>query len=167
MVPSLPSTRHGILVVVATLGTTLAPWGLAFIQSYAVDKRLKVKDLGYERVDVVSGAVLTGVIGVFIVVACAATLHVNGQHIHEASDAAIALRPLAGSSAQTLFGLGLVGAGLLAAAIVPLSTAYRSRSRLGNAAISMTASASRRSSTALTASASFSPSRSCSSQARH
>jgi NRAMP (natural resistance-associated macrophage protein)-like metal ion transporter len=124
VVPSLPSTRHGILVVVATLGTTLAPWGLAFIQSYAVDKRLKVKDLGYERIDVVSGAVLTGVIGVFIVVACAATLHVHGQHIHDASDAAVALRPLAGSAAQTLFGLGLVGAALLAAAVVPLSTAY-------------------------------------------
>ncbi len=124
VVPSLPSTRHGILVVVATLGTTLAPWGLAFIQSYAVDKRLKVKDLGYERVDVVSGAVLTGVIGVFIVVACAATLHAHGRHIHDASDAAVALRPLAGSAAQTLFGLGLVGAALLAAAVVPLSTAY-------------------------------------------
>ncbi|TMK25826.1 MAG: divalent metal cation transporter, partial [Actinobacteria bacterium] len=124
VVPSLPSTRHGILVVVATLGTTLAPWGLVFIQSYAVDKRLRVKDLAYERVDVVSGAVLTGIIGVFIVVACAATLHATGKHIHEASDAAIALRPLAGSSAQTLFGLGLVGAGLLAAAVVPLSTAY-------------------------------------------
>ncbi len=124
VVPNLPSTRHGLLVVVATLGTTLAPWGLAFIQSYAVDKRLKVKDLGYERVDVVSGAVLTGVIGVFIVVACAATLHAHGRHIHEASDAAVALRPLAGSAAQTLFGLGLVGAALLAAAVVPLSTAY-------------------------------------------
>jgi Mn2+/Fe2+ NRAMP family transporter len=124
VVPSLPSTRHGILVVVATLGTTLAPWGLAFIQSYAVDKRLQVKDLGYERVDVVSGAVLTGVIGLFIVVACAATLHAHGRHIHDASDAAVALRPLAGSAAQTLFGLGLVGAALLAAAVVPLSTAY-------------------------------------------
>jgi Mn2+/Fe2+ NRAMP family transporter len=124
VVPSLPSTRHGILVVVATLGTTLAPWGLAFIQSYAVDKRLKVKDLGYERVDVLSGALLTGIIGVFIVVACAATLHVNGRHIEDARDAAIALRPLAGSAAQTLFGLGLVGAALLAAAVVPLSTAY-------------------------------------------
>lgn len=124
VVPSLPSTRHGILVVVATLGTTLAPWGLAFIQSYAVDKRLKVKDLGYERIDVVSGAVLTGVIGVFIVVACAATLQRSGQHINDAHDAALALRPLAGSAAQTLFGLGLVGAALLAAAVVPLSTAY-------------------------------------------
>ena len=72
----------------------------------------------------VTGAVLTGVIGLFVVVACAATLHVHGRHIHDASDAAVALRPLAGSAARTLFGLGLVGAALLAAAVVPLSTAY-------------------------------------------
>ena len=124
VVPTMPGTRHGILVVVATLGTTLAPWGLAFMQSYAVDKRLKVGDLGYERVDVVGGALLTGVIGVFIVIACAATLHVSGSHIHDAGDAAVALEPLAGNAARTLFGLGLVGAALLAAAVVPLSTAY-------------------------------------------
>jgi NRAMP (natural resistance-associated macrophage protein)-like metal ion transporter len=124
VVPSLPLSRHGILVVVATVGTTLAPWGLAFIQSYAVDKRLRADDLRYERVDVVSGAVLTGVIGLFVVVACAATLHADGRHIHDARDAAVALRPLAGSAARTLFGLGLVGAALLAAAVVPLSTAY-------------------------------------------
>jgi len=83
-----------------------------------------IEDLRNERVDVVSGAVLTGVIGAFIVIACAATLHAHGQHIHDARDAAISLRPLAGSAATTLFGLGLVGAALLAAAIVPLSTAY-------------------------------------------
>ena len=124
VVPSIPGSRRGVLDIVATLGTTLAPWGLVFIQSYVVDKRLKVDDLRYERVDVVSGAVLTGVIGLFVVIACAATLHVHGTRIHDASDAALALRPLAGNAAQTLFGLGLVGAGLLAAAIVPLSTAY-------------------------------------------
>jgi NRAMP (natural resistance-associated macrophage protein)-like metal ion transporter len=124
VVPDMPLTRHGVLTTVATVGTTLAPWGLAFMQSYAVDKRIDVKNLRYERVDVISGAVLTGIIGVFIVVACAATLHVHGQHIHDARDAAVALRPLAGSAATTLFGLGLVGAALLAAAIVPLSTAY-------------------------------------------
>jgi Mn2+/Fe2+ NRAMP family transporter len=123
-VPSLPLSRHGILVIVATVGTTLAPWGLAFIQSYAVDKRLRADELGYERIDVVTGAVLTGVIGLFVVVACAATLHASGRHIHDARDAAVALRPLAGSAAQTLLGLGLVGAALLAAAVVPLSTAY-------------------------------------------
>jgi Mn2+/Fe2+ NRAMP family transporter len=124
VVPNLPGTRHGLLVVVATLGTTLAPWGLAFMQSYAVDKRLSVRDLGFERVDVITGAVLTGVIGFFVVISCAATLHVQGVKIDDASDAARALEPLAGSAAQTLFGLGLVGAALLAAALVPLSTAY-------------------------------------------
>jgi len=124
VVPQLPGTRHGLLVVVATLGTTLAPWGLAFMQSYAVDKRLSVRDLGFERVDVITGALLTGVIGFFVVVACAATLHVQGISVQDASDAARALEPLAGSAAQTLFGLGLVGAALLAAAVVPLSTAY-------------------------------------------
>lgn len=124
VVPSLPGGRDATLAAVATLGTTLAPWGLAFMQSYAVDKRLTVDDLRYERIDVAAGAVMTGVIGVFIVVACAATLHVQGTHIHEAGDAARALGPLLGSGAATLFGLGIVGAALLAAAIVPLSTAY-------------------------------------------
>jgi NRAMP (natural resistance-associated macrophage protein)-like metal ion transporter len=78
VVPSLPLNREAVLVAVATIGTTLAPWGLAFIQSYAVDKKLKVKDLRYERIDVITGALLTGVIGLFVVVACAATLHVKG-----------------------------------------------------------------------------------------
>ena len=120
----LPLTRDGVLAAVATVGTTLAPWGLAFIQSYAVDKRIGIDELRYERIDVISGAVLTGIIGLFIVVACAATLHEHGRHVHDAKDAAVALEPLAGSAATTLFGLGLVGAALLAAAVVPLSTAY-------------------------------------------
>jgi NRAMP (natural resistance-associated macrophage protein)-like metal ion transporter len=124
VVPSMPLNREAVLVAVATVGTTLAPWGLAFIQSYAVDKKLKVKDLRYERADVIVGALLTGVIGLFVVVACAATLHAQGIEINDARDAARALEPLAGATAATLFGLGFLGAALLAAAIVPLSTAY-------------------------------------------
>ncbi len=124
VVPHLPLTRDAVLVAVATLGTTLAPWGLVFIQSYAADKHLTVKDLRFENVDVIVGAVLTGVIGFFVVVACAATLHVNGIEVNDASDAAKALEPLAGSSASTLFAVGFIGAALLAAAVVPLSTAY-------------------------------------------
>jgi NRAMP (natural resistance-associated macrophage protein)-like metal ion transporter len=134
VVPSIPLNRDAVLVAVATVGTTLAPWGLAFIQSYAVDKRLHVKDLKFERVDVIVGAVLTGVIGLFVVVACAATLHVEGIDINDASDAAKALEPLAGDTAATLFGLGFVGAALLAAAIVPLSTAYSVSETLGRRA---------------------------------
>jgi NRAMP (natural resistance-associated macrophage protein)-like metal ion transporter len=124
VVPELPFQRHAILVATATLGTTLAPWGLAFIQSYAVDKKLKPSDWKFERIDVVVGAVATGVIGVFVVVACAETLYRNHTHINDASDAAVALTPLAGHLASTLFAVGLVGAGLLAAAILPLSTSY-------------------------------------------
>ena len=124
VVPTLPTSRDAIIIVTATLGTTLAPWGLAFIQSYAVDKRLRAEDLRYERIDVATGAILTGVIGFFIVVACAATIYRSGQSINDASDAARALEPLAGDSARTLFGIGLIGAAILAASILPLSTSY-------------------------------------------
>jgi Mn2+/Fe2+ NRAMP family transporter len=124
LVPSLSLGRADVLVITATVGTTIAPWGLAFIQSYAVDKRLRPQDLSLERVDVVAGAVLTGVIGFFVVVACAATLHASGRSVEDARDAAVALEPLAGAWAARLFGAGLLGAALLAVAIVPLSTAY-------------------------------------------
>lgn len=124
VVPTMPLTGEAIAIVTATLGTTLAPWGLAFMQSYAVDKKLRPEDLSAERIDVVTGAVLTGVIGFFVVVACAATLHRDGLRITDAADAAVALQPLAGEAAATLFAIGLIGASFLAASILPLSTAY-------------------------------------------
>jgi len=124
IVPHMPTSSIGWIAIAATLGTTLAPWGLAFIQSYAVDKKITVANLRWERVDVLIGSVLTGVIGLAIAVACAATLNRAGVHINDAKDAALALKPLAGSFATVLFGAGLLGASLLAAAIVPLATAY-------------------------------------------
>jgi NRAMP (natural resistance-associated macrophage protein)-like metal ion transporter len=133
-VPTTPLTRDAALVAVATVGTTLAPWGLAFIQSYTADKRLPIEDLRYERIDVILGAVMTGVIGLFIVIACAATLHPSGIEIKDARDAAEALRPLAGSAATQLFGFGFVGAAILAAAVVPLSTAYSTAEAFGRKA---------------------------------
>jgi Mn2+/Fe2+ NRAMP family transporter len=124
LVPSMPIDGAALAIVTATVGTTLAPWGLSFIQSYAVDKKLRTSDLVLERVDVVTGAVLTGVIGFFVVIACAATLHSGGHSIRDAADAARALEPLAGGAASTLFAAGLIGAALLAASVLPLSTAY-------------------------------------------
>jgi Mn2+/Fe2+ NRAMP family transporter len=124
IIPHAPTNPAGWLAIAATLGTTLAPWGLAFIQSYAVDKKIKVSDMRMERIDVIIGSLLTGVIGLAIAVACAATLHPAGIHVDDARDVAISLRPLAGSFATVLFGAGLLGASLLAAAIVPLATAY-------------------------------------------
>ena len=94
------------------------------MQSYAVDKKLRTEDLPLVRLDVVTGAVLTGVIGFFVVVACAATLYRDGRSIQDAADAAVALEPLAGTAASTLFAVGLIGAAFLAASILPLSTAY-------------------------------------------
>jgi Mn2+/Fe2+ NRAMP family transporter len=124
IVAHMPDDKLGWIAVAATLGTTLAPWGLAFIQSYVVDKKIAVEQLRWERVDVIIGSVLTGVIGLAVAVACAATLHRAGVHISDAGDAAAALRPLAGSFATVLFGAGLLGASLLAAAVVPIATAY-------------------------------------------
>jgi Mn2+/Fe2+ NRAMP family transporter len=124
LVPSVPGDAAAVTIITGTVGTTLAPWGLAFMQSYAVDKKLRTQDLGLERIDVAVGAVLTGVIGFFVVVACAATLHRDGRPIQDAADAAVALEPLAGPAASTLFAVGLIGAALLAASVLPLSTAY-------------------------------------------
>lgn len=124
LVPSMPFTRDAVFIATATFGTTLAPWGLAFIQSYAVDKRLTRDDLKLLRVDVWTGSLLTGIIGFFVIVTCAATLNKNGIQINDAADAAKALEPLAGTLAKELFAIGLIGAALLAASILPLSTAY-------------------------------------------
>ena len=124
-VPTMPLTHDAIYIATATLGTTLAPWGLAFIQSYAVDKRLTRDDLKLLRIDVWTGSLLTGIIGFFVIITCAATLNKEGQtNITDAAQAARALEPLAGTLAKALFAIGLVGAALLAASILPLSTAY-------------------------------------------
>lgn len=124
-VPSMPLTQEALFIATATLGTTLAPWGLAFIQSYAVDKRLTKSDLKLLRVDVWTGSLLTGIIGFFVVITCAATLNANGTAvIDDAAQAAAALKPLAGELATEVFAIGLIGAALLAASILPLSTAY-------------------------------------------
>ena len=134
LIPSLPTSRAGVVAIAAALGTTLAPWGLAFIQSYAVDKKITMASLRWARVDVIIGSVLTGVIGLAIAVACAATLHQAGVHIADAGDAAKALQPLAGRFATVLFGAGLLGASLLAAAVVPIATAYSMAEGVGEAA---------------------------------
>ena len=99
------------------------PRGLSFIQSYAVDKKLRTEDLALERVDVVTGAVLTGVIGF-------RRRSVRGDAAPQRPlysgrcRRRRGLEPLAGGAASTLFAVGLIGAAFLAASILPLSTAY-------------------------------------------
>lgn len=98
-----------LLAVMGTVGTTITPWGQAFIQSHVADKNLRREDLPASRLDVATRALVTNVVAGFIVVACAATLWAHGHaNINDASDAARALGPLAGRFAQDLFALGLL-----------------------------------------------------------
>jgi len=113
-----------VTIFVTIIGTTIAPWMQFYQQSAIVDKGLKVIDYAYERLDVVVGSVFAVFVAAFITIACAATLHANGVRIETAKDAAMALRPLAGPYASTLFALGLLNASVFSAAILPLSTAY-------------------------------------------
>jgi len=122
--PQLSASPVYWLAVVGTVGTTITPWGQAFIQSYVVDKGLRPEDLKGSRVDVFAGTLLTNVIAFFIVVACAATLYANGLKITSAADAAQALAPIAGDAAALVFAIGLLGASFLGLGVVPLSSAY-------------------------------------------
>jgi NRAMP (natural resistance-associated macrophage protein)-like metal ion transporter len=125
-------TSAYLLAVVGTVGTTITPWGQAFIQSYCADKRLGPEHLRASRADVALGALLTNTIAGFIVVAAAATLWAHGHTgIPDAAAAARALGPLAGHSAETVFALGLLGAAFLGLGVVPLTSAYATTEALG------------------------------------
>jgi NRAMP (natural resistance-associated macrophage protein)-like metal ion transporter len=114
-----------IYMAIGMVGTTIAPWMQFYLQSSVVEKGIRVKDYAASRLDVVVGSIFTDVVAWFIVVACAATLFVHGMGaIQVASDAAEAMRPLAGDYAFILFAFGLFNASLFAASILPLSTAY-------------------------------------------
>ncbi len=132
VVPQLQSSGAYWLAVVGTVGTTITPWGQAFIQAYVVDKRLGPEDLTAERVDVGIGTLITNVVAAFIVVACAATLWSNGiTNITDAGQAADALGPLVGEAATWIFGLGLLAASLLGLGVVPLASAYTATEAFG------------------------------------
>jgi NRAMP (natural resistance-associated macrophage protein)-like metal ion transporter len=130
-VPSFQLKRDYIIAFIATIGTTITPWGQFFIQSYCVDKRLGMDDLNNERVDVYFGSFVTNFIAFFIIVATAATLYVHHQTINDAGTAAQALRPFAGAAAATLFAIGLFNAALLGSTVLPLSTAYAASEAFG------------------------------------
>ncbi|MEI8334076.1 MAG: Nramp family divalent metal transporter [Chloroflexota bacterium] len=132
VVPQLQFNGAYWLAVVGTVGTTITPWGQAFIQAYVVDKRLGREQLTAERADVAIGTLITNVVAAFIVVACAATLWSNGiTNITDAGQAATALGPLVGEAATWVFGLGLLAASLLGLGVVPLASAYTATEAFG------------------------------------
>jgi NRAMP (natural resistance-associated macrophage protein)-like metal ion transporter len=129
LVPSGSGSAAYWLAVVATVGTTITPWGQAFIQSYCADKRLGPEDLVGERLDVGLGALLTNLIAAFIVIACASALWSHNVAIDTSNPEAVAeiakaLAPLAGQGATVLFAIGLLAASFLGLGVVPLTSAY-------------------------------------------
>jgi len=119
------SDKAYMYMAIGVVGTTIAPWMQFYLQSSIVEKGIRVKDYAASRLDVIVGSLFTDIVAWFIIVACAATLYVHGMGaIQEASDAAEAMRPLAGDYAFVLFAFGLFNASLFAASILPISTAY-------------------------------------------
>jgi Mn2+/Fe2+ NRAMP family transporter len=118
-------SKDYMYMAVGIVGTTIAPWMQFYLQSSIVEKGVPVKDYGASMIDVIVGCFFTDFIAWFIIVACAATLFVHGMGaIQVPSDAAEAMRPLAGDYAFVLFAFGLFNASVFAASILPLSTAY-------------------------------------------
>jgi Mn2+/Fe2+ NRAMP family transporter len=113
-----------ISLFIATIGTTIAPWMQFYQQSSVAEKAIDLKHYRYETLDTYIGSFLTNFVSFFIVVACASTLFVAGVRVNTAAEAAGALAPLAGKYASILFAVGLINASIMAAGVLPLSTAY-------------------------------------------
>ena len=132
LIPSVLRTQDYLVMVIGLVGTTITPWMQFYLQASIVEKGVRAQDYALSRIDVIVGCIFTDVVAFFIVVACAATLYVNGTHdISDAAQAAQALVPFAGRFASRLFAVGLVNAAVLSAAILPLATAYNICEGLG------------------------------------
>ena len=122
--PTMQFTAPAITMVVTLVGTTIAPWMQFYLQSAIVEKGVRLEDYKLSRLDVIVGCIVTDVVAFFIVLACGATIYKVGGHINDGKEAALALAPLAGKFASSLYAFGLFNASLFAASILPLSTTY-------------------------------------------
>jgi Mn2+/Fe2+ NRAMP family transporter len=129
--PTLRLENAFIFTLVAVIGTTISPYMQIYVQSSVVEKGVTSDNYKETKTDVWVGTIFAILIVFFIIVSTAATLHKSGIQITTAADAAHALRPLAGRYAESLFGLGLFGASMLAAGVLPLATAYSISEALG------------------------------------
>jgi len=122
--PKMNLDTEGLAMVIGIIGTTIAPWMQFYMQSSVIEKGLKIKNYKFTLLDIVVGCVATVVVAFFIIVACASTLHERHIVINEAKDAALALKPLAGSLASVVFAFGLFIASIFSATILPIATAF-------------------------------------------
>lgn len=124
VLPQMQWKSEYVMLSIAIVGTTITPWMQFYLQSSIAEKGIKKEHYKMSRIDVVVGCLITDIISFFIIVTCGALLFPHGIRVNEASEAAIALRPLAGDYAYLIFALCLANASLLGAIIVPLATAY-------------------------------------------
>jgi Mn2+/Fe2+ NRAMP family transporter len=123
--PRIHLTGAYIVLFIATVGTTITPFMQLYLQSAVVERGLGAEDIPAERAEVAGSSVFANLVAAFIIIATGATLFVHGEHtISSAADAANALEPFTGRFAEALFAIGLLGASLLAAAILPVTAAY-------------------------------------------
>jgi Mn2+/Fe2+ NRAMP family transporter len=122
--PSFELSPLYLFTFIAIIGTTISPYMQVFIQSSVVEKGVRSENYSLTKADVWIGTIFAIAIVFFIVISTAATLNVQGEHVDSAAQAARALRPFAGVYAELLFGIGLFGASMMAAGVVPLATAY-------------------------------------------
>jgi Mn2+/Fe2+ NRAMP family transporter len=122
--PQMQWNAEYIMMSIAIIGTTITPWMQFYLQSSIAEKGIKKEDYKASRLDVIIGCSITDIISFFIIVTCATVLFPYGIRINEASEAALALKPLAGDYASFIFALCLANASLLGAIIVPLATSY-------------------------------------------
>jgi Mn2+/Fe2+ NRAMP family transporter len=123
-IPRVPTSPSALVFALALVGTTITPYLLFYMQASVVDKGVDRQSATYARVDVFLGAALAGLFAFFIIVVTGTVLYPAGIQVSSAEAAAQALVPLAGASAGLLFAVGLCGASLLGAVVMPLSTSY-------------------------------------------
>ena len=121
--PHFAHSTAFLVLAVALIGTTITPYMQFYVASAVVDKKIGPDQYPAERIDTVNGAILSDMVSIFIIIATAAAIGGSGP-LRSAREAARALEPAVGSAAPALFGIGLLGASLLAAGVVPLSTSY-------------------------------------------
>lgn len=124
LIPQFQPTVPFIALVIAAIGTTIAPWMQFFAQSNVVDKGMGIKDLRAQRIDAIAGVIAASLVAWFIIITTGTVLYPQGIEITSAEQAAAALAPVAGQYASLLFAAGLFGASLLAASVLPLTAAY-------------------------------------------
>jgi Mn2+/Fe2+ NRAMP family transporter len=122
-VPHFEYSKAYLLLGVALIGTTVSPYMQLYAAAGVVDKGADPADYPRARIDAIAGALFACIISITIIIATAAAIGGTGP-LTSASEAAQALKPVAGPAAEGLFALGLIGASALAGAIVPLSSSY-------------------------------------------